>query len=102
MAQHREGLPSTFGFLAAGDSRDPDTAYLVPLNGDTAGRYVPDGELRSGAPATAERTGADAAKDCRSTIAYFGVLRQAMATDTLEPAGIYVGTNTGTLFASSR
>jgi hypothetical protein len=29
------------------------------------------------------------------------VLRQAMATDTLAPAGIYFGTNTGELFASS-
>ena len=33
--------------------------------------------------------------------AFFGVLRQAMATDRLEPAGIYFGTNTGTLFASA-
>ena len=29
--------------------------------------------------------------------AYFGVLRQAMATDRLEPAGIYFGTSTGSL-----
>ena len=33
--------------------------------------------------------------------AYFGVLRQAMATDRLEPAGIYFGTSTGTLYASA-
>ena len=32
--------------------------------------------------------------------AYFAVLRQAMATDRLDPAGVYFGTNTGTLFAS--
>ena len=32
---------------------------------------------------------------------FFGVLRQAMATDRLEPAGIYFGTNTGALFASA-
>ena len=32
---------------------------------------------------------------------FFGVLRQAMATDRLEPAGIYFGTNTGALFAST-
>ena len=32
---------------------------------------------------------------------FFGVLRQAMATDRLEPAGVYFGTNTGTLFASA-
>ena len=33
--------------------------------------------------------------------AYFGVLRQAMATDICDPAGIYFGTNTGLLFASA-
>jgi hypothetical protein len=32
--------------------------------------------------------------------AFFGVLRQAMAVDRLNPAGVYAGTNTGTLFAS--
>src|SRR5258708_8815330 len=35
------GLPSTFGFPAAVHPRDPATLYLLPLNGDTAGRYVP-------------------------------------------------------------
>ena len=33
--------------------------------------------------------------------AYFGVLRQAMATDRLEPAGVYFGTSSGSLFASA-
>ena len=33
--------------------------------------------------------------------AYFGVLRQAMATDRLEPAGVYFGTGGGALFASA-
>ena len=32
--------------------------------------------------------------------AHLVVLREAMATDTLEEAGIYVGTNTGQLFHS--
>ena len=38
------GLPSTFGFPAAAHPRDPETLWLLPLNGDTAGRYVPDGK----------------------------------------------------------
>ena len=29
------------------------------------------------------------------------MLRQALATDRLEPAGVYFGTNTGALFASA-
>ena len=28
------GLPSSFGFPAAVHPRDPDTLYLIPLNGD--------------------------------------------------------------------
>jgi photosystem II stability/assembly factor-like uncharacterized protein len=32
---------------------------------------------------------------------FFGVLRQAMAADRLEPAGVYFGTNTGALYAST-
>ena len=33
--------------------------------------------------------------------AYFGVLRRAMATDPMEPAGVYFGTSGGGLFASA-
>ena len=32
---------------------------------------------------------------------FFGVLRQALATDPLEPAGVYFGTSSGALFASA-
>ena len=32
--------------------------------------------------------------------AFIGVLRQALATDTLDPAGVYFGTSSGTLYAS--
>jgi hypothetical protein len=33
--------------------------------------------------------------------AFLGVLRQAMATDRLSPAGVYFGTSSGALFASA-
>ncbi|MEQ1713695.1 MAG: exo-alpha-sialidase, partial [Hyphomicrobium sp.] len=36
------GLPSSFGFPVASHPRDPETVYLVPLNGDVLGRFVPD------------------------------------------------------------
>ena len=94
------GLPSSFGFPALAHPRDPDTLYLVPLNGDIAGRYVPDGA----AAVWRTRDGGETWHALREGLpqhnAFFGVLRQAMATDGLEPAGIYAGTNTGTLFAS--
>jgi photosystem II stability/assembly factor-like uncharacterized protein len=95
------GLPSTFGFPAAAHPRDPDTLYLLPLNGDIQGRYMPDAKAAvwrtrdGGASWSALREGLP------QQDAYFGVLRQAMATDRLEPAGVYFGTGGGALFASA-
>ena len=71
-----------------------------PLNGDINGRYVPDAK----AAVWRTRDGGSGWQALRHGLpqenAYFGVLRQAMAADRLQPAGLYAGTNTGTLFAS--
>ena len=95
------GLPSSFGFPAVAHPRDPSTLFLLPLNGDTAGRYVPDGK----AAVYRTRDGGTEWQAMRQGLpqenAFFGVLRQAMAADRLDPAGIYAGTNTGTLFGSA-
>jgi photosystem II stability/assembly factor-like uncharacterized protein len=95
------GLPSTFGFPAAAHPRDPDTLYLLPLNGDIQGRFMPEAKAAvwrtrdGGASWAALRNGLP------QQDAYFGVLRQALATDRLEPAGVYFGTGGGGLFASA-
>ncbi|MBV8094203.1 MAG: exo-alpha-sialidase, partial [Acetobacteraceae bacterium] len=95
------GLPSSFGFPAVTHPRDPATLYLVPLNGALEGRYVPYGK----AAVWRTRDGGESWEDLREGLpqenAFFGVLRQAMATDRLEPAGVYFGTSTGALFASA-
>jgi photosystem II stability/assembly factor-like uncharacterized protein len=95
------GLPSTFGFPAAAHPRDPETLYLLPLNGDIAGRYVPE----ASAAVWRTRDGGTTWQDLREGLpqqnVFFGVLRQAMATDPLEPAGVYFGTTSGSLFASA-
>ncbi len=95
------GLPSSFGFPAAVHPRDPATLYLLPLNGDTAGRYVPDAR----AAVWRTRDSGESWQALRDGLpqqnAFFGVLRQAMATDRLDPAGIYFGTSTGALYASA-
>lgn len=95
------GLPSSFGFPAAAHPRDPDTLFLLPLNGDIAGRYMPDAK----AAVWRTRNGGASWQALRQGLpqrdAYLTVLRQAMATDRLDPAGVYFGSSGGALFVSA-
>ncbi|WP_181699903.1 WD40/YVTN/BNR-like repeat-containing protein [Chthonobacter albigriseus] len=95
-----EGLPSTFGFPAAVHPRDPDRLYLLPLNGDIKGRFVPDAKAAVWCTGDSGNTWKDSRAGLPQENAYFGVLRQAMATDSLDPAGVYFGTSTGELYGS--
>ncbi|MGE0613786.1 MAG: WD40/YVTN/BNR-like repeat-containing protein, partial [Hyphomicrobiales bacterium] len=95
------GLPSTFGFPTAVHPRDPDTLYLLPLNGDILGRYVPDARAAVWKTKDAGRTWKAMRKGLPQKNVYFGVLRQAMATDPLSPAGVYFGTSSGSVYASA-
>lgn len=94
------GLPSSFGFPAAADPRDPDTLYLIPLNGDIAGRFMPEGRTA----VWRTRDGGESWQALREGLpqenCYFNVLRQAMAVDRLTPTGVYFGTSSGSLYAS--
>ena len=71
------------------------------MNGDTAGRYVPDGRAAVWRTRDSGKNWQALREGLPQGNTFFGVLRQAMATDRLEPAGIYFGTSTGTLFASA-
>jgi photosystem II stability/assembly factor-like uncharacterized protein len=95
-----EGLPSTFGFPVAVDPHNSETLFVFPLNGDMQGRYPPDASAAvwrsqdGGANWQAMRNGLP------QEACFFTVLRQAMATDTCAQAGVYFGTNSGSVFAS--
>ncbi|MCH9806474.1 MAG: exo-alpha-sialidase [Alphaproteobacteria bacterium] len=95
------GLPSTFGFPAATHPRDPDTLFLVPLNGDVLGRFVPDGKCAVWRTRDGGKTWQDLREGLPQDNAFLGVLRQAMATDNLESAGVYFGTSSGTVYVSA-
>ncbi|MCB2137635.1 MAG: exo-alpha-sialidase [Rhodobacteraceae bacterium] len=94
------GLPSTFGFPIRVHPRDPDTIWTLPLNGDTAGRFPPG----AAAAVWRSRDGGQSWQAMRNGLpqqsCFFTVLRQAMAGDTRDPAGVYFGTNSGSVFVS--
>ncbi len=95
-----EGLPSTFGFPIHVHPHNPDVVWTIPLNGDEAGRFPLEASAAvwcsrdAGASWNAQRQGLPQ-KDC-----YFTVLRQAMCGDNQQPAGVYFGTNSGSVFAT--
>jgi photosystem II stability/assembly factor-like uncharacterized protein len=95
-----EGLPCDFGFAAAVHPHDRDTFYVVPLDPGHA-RCMPDGQ------AAVWRTN-DAGTSWRrldgglpQQNAYLGVLREGMAIDHRDQPGLYFGTSTGQVFAST-
>jgi photosystem II stability/assembly factor-like uncharacterized protein len=94
------GLPSTFGFPAVTHPRDPDTLYLLPLNGDSVGRFMPEGKAAVWRTRDRGNSWQDLRKGLPQESAFFGVLRQAMAVDRLDPAGVYFGTSSGSVYFS--
>ena len=95
-----EGLPSDFGMVMAAHPRDADVAYVVPLvSGEF--RTPPDGKLRVFRTANAGGSWEPLTKGLPQRNAYMGTYREGMAIDGLEPAGLYLGTNTGHLYASA-
>ncbi len=95
------GLPSTFGFPIAVHPSASDTIWVVPLNSDSDGRYPPGASAAIWKSTDGGETWADMRKGLPAKDCFFTVLRQAMATDIANPVGVYFGTNTGSVFASS-
>ncbi len=91
-------LPSRFGFPIAVHPHDPETIYVAleesaDFRMSVGGRFA---VWRS-------RNGGESWKRMSSGLpdhAHLVVLREAMAVDTLDDAGVYVGTNTGQVFHS--
>ena len=94
------GVPSDFGFAMAIHPRDPDRAWIVPLESDQF-RCTPEGKLRVYGTSDAGKKWKASGKGLPQKNAHETVLRDAMATDTLKPAGVYFGTRSGKLFGSA-
>ena len=95
------GLPSEFGFPMVTHPRDPDTAWVIPLNGADQGRYMPDGQAAVWRTRDRGATWTRLDDGLPRSDAFLSVLREAMARDTLDPVGITFGTSTGQLWHSS-
>lgn len=95
------GLPSQFGFPLVAHPRDPATFWLIPLNGDQAGRFVPDGSAAVWRTHDRGDTWIRASDGLPQSSAWLSVLREAMARDTLDPVGVSFGTKSGQLWNSS-
>jgi photosystem II stability/assembly factor-like uncharacterized protein len=96
-----DGLPSEFGFPIAIHPHDPSTIYVIPLTGPESGRHMPDGHAAVWRSRDEGATWQRLDSGLPTDNAYVGVLREAMATDTLDTPGVYFGTSTGQVFGSS-
>jgi len=95
-----EGLPTDFGFACAAHPHDRDTFFTTVLDGGH-GRTMPDGKAAVWRTRDAGGTWERLSDGLPQRDAYLGILREGMATDTLDEPGVYVGTSTGQLFAST-
>ena len=95
-----EGLPTEFGFAAGAHPHDRDTFYVIPLDPLHA-RTMPDGEAAVWRTRDAGSSWQKLTNGLPSRNAYLGVLRAAMTIDGHDSPGLYFGTSTGQLFAST-
>jgi photosystem II stability/assembly factor-like uncharacterized protein len=99
-----ENMPSDvgdIGFPIELHPRDPDTAWVFPMDGtDVWPRTSPDG--RPAAYMTRDAGASWTRKDNGlPETAWFTVKRQAMTTDDGDPVGVYFGTTSGEVWAST-
>jgi photosystem II stability/assembly factor-like uncharacterized protein len=92
------GLPNGFGFPLALDPADPDVAYVVPEDG-AENRVTSNGRLG------VYRTGDGGAswellEGGLPQQAWQSVMREGMSFDRLDPVGIYLGTQSGSVWVS--
>ncbi len=95
----RNNLPSDFGFPMALDPHHPDTLYAL-VESQEARANITD-QFTVYRSENAGRRWERLTKGLpKGPAVRLGVLRHGMATDTRDPCGVYVGTNTGQIFAS--
>ncbi|MEW6583051.1 MAG: exo-alpha-sialidase [Actinomycetota bacterium] len=95
-----DSLPSDFGFPLVVHPHEPDTVYVVPLESDMV-RLTPQGRPRVHRSRDGGATWEALGDGLPAGDAWLTVLRDGLTTDGLDPAGLYLGTRTGEVFASA-
>jgi photosystem II stability/assembly factor-like uncharacterized protein len=94
-----DGLPSDFGFPVVAHPHRADTIYLFPLV-DAGERFPKDGKARVYRSKDAGATWEELGEGLPDGF-YTAVMRDAMCADDGDPAGVYLGSRDGTVFASA-
>ena|SRR5690349_4926956 len=94
------GVPSDFGFAMVGHPHDPETVYIVPIESDEF-RCTPEGKLRVFRSRDGGASWEALTDGLPQEHALETVLRDALAADPLNPAGIYFGTRGGAVWGSA-
>jgi photosystem II stability/assembly factor-like uncharacterized protein len=93
-----EGLPSRFGFPIVVSPHDGDTIFVVPEEGSEA-RMTPGGRLGLFRSRNRGASWEPLTDGLPQTNSFAHVYRAAACADSLDPAGIYLGTQGGQLMA---
>ncbi len=94
------GLPSDFGFGLALHAQDPHSCFVIPLAHVDYSFRATDGELAIYEYGRRKKW-RKRNRGLPRRHAHVSVLRQALTNDTLDPCGVYFGTQGGSLFASN-
>jgi hypothetical protein len=95
-----DGLPTDFGFTMVAHPHRPGVIYTFPVAADGR-RYPPDFRCRVYRSEDAGASWTELSDGLPTEPFYPVVLRDAMATDDADPAGVYFGTRSGEVFASA-
>jgi len=95
-----DGLPSDFGFAMVAHPSRADTIWNFPLQADAV-RFPPDFKCQVFRSQDAGKSWQPQSAGLPDGPFYPAVLRDAMCTDSADPAGVYFGTRNGEVFASA-
>ncbi|MGI8613130.1 MAG: exo-alpha-sialidase [Nocardioidaceae bacterium] len=94
-----DGLPSDFGFTMVVHPHQPETIFTFPLDG-AIDRNPPQAKARVWRSEDAGETWRERGEGLPDHF-YAAVMRDAMCTDSTDPAGVYFGARDGSVFASN-